>query len=204
MELYESVKPMEAIILAAGYSSRARDFKMDLKLGSTTVLEQTASKFAGICKKVIIVGGYQWERTREAAMKIQEKYAMEITSVFNENFDKGMFSSIQRGCMAVTAPSFFITPGDCPVVSKETIQILVKETGNIVIPSYHYKGGHPIKLASEIKKQILIAKVDSNLREILQAYEKHYVNVEDPGVLMDLDTLDDYKNVIDYYNYIHK
>lgn len=203
MELYESINPMDAIILAAGYSSRARDFKMDLKLGATTVLEETVSKFAGICQRVIIVGGYQWDRVKEAAMRMQEKYPMEITTILNENFNKGMFSSIQRGCMEVTTSSFFITPGDCPVVCKETIQCIAREIGNVVIPSYQYKGGHPIKLTAEVRKQILTAKSDSNLRGILQTHERHYVNVEDPGILMDLDTPEDYKNIVNYYNRIY-
>jgi molybdenum cofactor cytidylyltransferase len=52
---------MEAIVLAAGYSSRANAFKMTLPLGQMTVLEQTISKFEGLCSRVIIVAGFQAE-----------------------------------------------------------------------------------------------------------------------------------------------
>ncbi|MNJ03496.1 hypothetical protein D3C73_1638310 [compost metagenome] len=62
------------------------------------------------------------------------------------------------------------------------------------------RGGHPIKLADEIRTRILEAEADSNLRKILEGYKKNYVNVDDPGVLMDMDTPEDYVRAIDYYN----
>ncbi len=196
-----SKEQIEAIILAAGYSSRAHDFKMTLKLGDLSVLEHTLSKFERICNRVIVVGGYQWEKIAELVSQIQEsnKYSMEIKVVFNKNFDQGMFSSIQRGCREVQEPAFFITPGDYPVVNKQTIQKLAMGQGHVVKPSYQYKGGHPIKLSNEVKMKILVADANSNLRQILDTYEKHYVNVEDPGILMDIDTLEDYKKVTKYF-----
>lgn len=196
-----SKEQIEAIILAAGYSSRAHDFKMTLKLGNLSVLEHTLSKFEGICNRVIVVGGYQWEKIAEIVSQIQEskKYSMEIKVVFNKNFGEGMFSSIQRGCREVQAPAFFVTPGDCPVVNKGTIRKLATEQGHVVIPSYLYKGGHPIKLTNVVKMKILEAEVNSNLRQILETCEKHYVNVADPGILLDIDTLEDYKKVTKYF-----
>ncbi|KRE99392.1 hypothetical protein ASG89_27930 [Paenibacillus sp. Soil766] len=193
---------MEAIVLAAGYSSRANDFKMSLQLGSMTVLEHTVSKFEGICKRVIVVSGFQCDRITVATSEMQKKHKfdMDIVCVVNPNFDQGMFSSIQRGCIEVEASSLFITPGDCPLVQKETIWHVAKEKGKVVIPSYQMRGGHPIKLVDEIRTRILEAKANSNLRKILEGYEKNYVNVEDPGVLMDLDTPEDYKRATEYYN----
>ncbi|WP_134701342.1 NTP transferase domain-containing protein [Ammoniphilus sp. YIM 78166] len=198
----KGVRSLEAIILAAGYSSRAQEYKMTFKLGTMTVLEHTVSKFEGLCHKVIIVSGFQSERIRQAVTEMQQSnpYNMEIVCVFNPSFDQGMFSSVQRGCREVGASSFFITPGDCPFVKKQTIRNLAREKGKVVIPSFQWKGGHPIKLAGEVKDRILEAHTNSNLREILQGYEKKYLNVEDLGVLMDLDTPEDLQKALVYYN----
>lgn len=190
---------IEAIVLAAGLSSRANDFKMTMQLGESTVLEATVSKFEGICEKVIVVGGFRSERIREAAAHINLKYSMDIQFVMNEHYEMGMFSSLQTGCKEVSAPYFFVTPGDCPLVQKKSVEMLAQASGDAIIPSCQYKGGHPIKLSNTIKTEILAASVDSNLRHILKAHEKHYVNVEDPGVLMDLDTPDDYMEAVQYY-----
>ncbi|MFJ9385242.1 NTP transferase domain-containing protein [Peribacillus sp. NPDC101481] len=191
---------MEAIILAAGYSSRANAFKMTLPMGQMSVLEQTISKFEGLCSRVIVVAGFQAEIIQEEISKIisENAYSFQIKFVYNENFNQGMFHSIQKGCNEVNAPTFFITPGDCPLVKKETVQLLAKHKGNVVIPSFDYKGGHPIKLSSEVKQKILETNPESNLRAVLGGYEKQYMNVDDAGVLMDVDTPEDYQKAIDY------
>lgn len=193
---------MEAIVLAAGYSSRANAFKMTLPLGQMTVLEQTISKFEGLCSRVIVVAGFQAKIIQEEMAKIINKnaYSFQVKFVYNENFNQGMFSSIQKGCSEVNVPTFFIIPGDCPLVKKETVQLIAKHKGNVVIPSFNYKGGHPIKLSSEVKQKILETSPESNLRVVLGGYEKTYMNVDDPGVLMDVDTPEDYQKAIDYYN----
>jgi molybdenum cofactor cytidylyltransferase len=191
---------MEAIVLAAGYSSRANAFKMTLPMGQMSVLEQTISKFEGLCSRVIVVTGFQAEIIQEEITEIISKnaYSFQIKFVYNENFNQGMFHSIQKGCNEVNAPTFFITPGDCPLVKKETVQLLAKHKGNVVIPSFDYKGGHPIKLSSEVKQKILETNPESNLRVVLGGYEKQYMNVDDAGVLMDVDTPEDYQKAIDY------
>ncbi|PAL11188.1 nucleotidyltransferase family protein [Peribacillus simplex] len=193
---------MEAIVLTAGYSSRANAFKMTLPLGQMSVLEQTISKFEGLCSRVIVVAGFQAEIIQEEIAKIisENAYSFQIKFVYNENFDQGMFHSIQKGCSEVNAPTFFLTPGDCPLVKKETVQLLAKHKGNVVIPSFDYKGGHPIKLSSEVKRKILETDPESNLRVVLGGYEKQYMNVDDAGVLMDVDTPEDYQKAIDYGN----
>ncbi|MCM3168616.1 nucleotidyltransferase family protein [Peribacillus frigoritolerans] len=193
---------MEAIVLAAGYSSRANAFKMTLPMGQMSVLEQTISKFEGLCSRVIVVAGFQAEIIQEEIVKIISKntYSFQIKFVYNENFNQGMFHSIQKGCNEVNAPTFFITPGDCPLVKKETVQLLAKHKGNVVIPSFDYKGGHPIKLSSEVKQKILETNPESNLRVVLDGYEKQYMNVDDAGALMDVDTPEDYQKAINYEN----
>ncbi len=193
---------MEAIVLAAGYSSRANAFKMTLPLGQMTVLEQTISKFEGLCSRVIVVAVFKMELIQEEIAKICKKnaFSFQIKVVHNENFNQGMFTSIQTGCKEVNAPTFFITPGDCPLVKKETVQLIAEHKGNVVIPSFNYKGGHPIKLSSEVKQKILETNPESNLRVVLGGYEKQYMNVDDAGVLMDVDTPEDYQKAIDYDN----
>ncbi|MDO7486979.1 NTP transferase domain-containing protein [Peribacillus frigoritolerans] len=112
---------MEAIVLAAGYSSRANAFKMTLPMGQMSVLEQTISKFEGLCSRVIVVAGFQAKIIQEEIVKIisENAYSFQIKFVYNENFNQGMFHSIQKGCSEVNAPTFFITPGDCPLVKKK-------------------------------------------------------------------------------------
>lgn len=189
---------MEAIVLAAGYSSRANAFKMTLPLEKKSILEHTISKFEGICSRVIVVAGFQAEIIQEEINRINNNgaYTFQVKFVFNEDFNKGMFSSIQKGCSEVKAANFFITPGDCPLVKKETVQLIAEHNGNVVIPSFNCKGGHPIKLTGVVKQKILVTNPESNLRVVLSGYDKTYIYVKDQGVLMDVDTPEDYQNAI--------
>ncbi|MBS4211685.1 nucleotidyltransferase family protein [Neobacillus rhizophilus] len=193
---------IEAIILAAGYSSRANAYKMTLPLGHMTVLEHMMTKFEGLISRVIIVAGFQAEIIQEEIAKISCKntYSFEMKFIYNENFNQGMFSSIQKGCHEVNAQTFLLTPGDCPLVKKETVQLIAKQNGDVVIPSLNYKGGHPIKLSSDVKQKIIETDPTSNLRMVLANYKKNYLNVDDPGVLMDVDTPEDYQKAMEYYN----
>jgi molybdenum cofactor cytidylyltransferase len=193
---------MEAIVLAAGHSSRANAFKMTLPLGHLSVLEHTISKFEGICSRVIVVGGFQGKLIEEEITKISSKsaYSFQIRFVMNENFERGMFSSIQKGVSEVNAKTFFITPGDCPLVKRESVKLIAAQIGEVVIPSFAFKGGHPIKLSNQVKQKILETEEESNLRMVLAGFKKTYINIDDPGVLMDVDTQEDYQNAIGYIN----
>ena len=153
---------------------------------------------------MIVVAGFKAELLQEEMAKICNKnaFSFQIKLVYNENFNQGMFTSIQKGCNEINAPTFFITPGDCPLVKKETVQLIAEHKGNVVIPSFNYKGGHPIKLSNEVKQKILETHSESNLRVVLGGFEKEYMNVDDPGVIMDVDTQEDYQKAIDYYNQI--
>ncbi|WP_147536235.1 nucleotidyltransferase family protein [Bacillus marasmi] len=192
---------MEAIILAAGYSSRANSFKMTQPIEHKTVLEHTLSKFDGICTRVIVVAGFQADNIAKEIerMNWKDKYSFQIDVVMNADFSQGMFSSIQTGCKEVMAPYFFITPGDCPLVKKETVHLLSEKPGHVVIPSFNYKGGHPILLSGEVKQRILDTNPESNLRQVLSYYEKNYINVDDLGVIMDIDTPLDFQYAKKYY-----
>ncbi|WP_160724713.1 nucleotidyltransferase family protein [Bacillus sp. USDA818B3_A] len=193
---------MEVIVLAAGYSNRANAFKMTLPLGHMSVLEHTISIFEGLCSRVIVLGGFRAELIQEEIAKMANKntYSFQLKFVYNENFHQGMFTSIQKGCNEVKAETFFITPGDCPLVKKETVQLLAKHKGSVVIPSFQFKGGHPIKLSEQVKQKILETHPESNLRVVLNGYEKEYINVDDPGVIMDVDTQEDYQKAIHFYD----
>jgi molybdenum cofactor cytidylyltransferase len=202
----ESGWKVEAIILAAGYSSRAKDFKMELLIGNQTVVEHTISLFEGICSRVIVVGGYHGERIckRIEVYTPKSMNNMEVEYLYNEDYPLGMFTSVQKGCSALKGGDFFITPGDYPLVKKETLQRLIAQKGEVVIPSFEGKGGHPIYLSERVSKEIVNRPKEDQLRNVLSHFQKKYVKVEDEGVLMDLDTPKDYEELLKKYEYIKK
>lgn len=187
---------MDAVILAAGFSSRAGDYKMTMKIEGRYILYRTLDAFVHQCDKIIVVTGYQSEIIHQIISEYE--YASQITCVYNEDYEQGMFTSIQKGVKAVDSLYFYLTPGDYPLIKKATVESLKLALANkaeVLIPSYNHKSGHPILLCETIKNAILEASKESNLRLVLSTVNKQYVDVDDDGILLDVDTPEDFQNI---------
>jgi len=181
---------VDGVILAAGYSSRANAFKMELKIDEKAILLRCIESLYDECNKIIVVSGYKHEKIE----KLVQNYS-KVKVVYNEDFHKGMFSSVKKGIQNVTAERFLLTPGDYPLISKYIVKKLLKEENEIVIPSFNKKGGHPILLKSNLIKEILIEPEDSNLKIYLNKKQRSYLDIDDEGILLDVDTMEDYNFV---------
>jgi molybdenum cofactor cytidylyltransferase len=187
----------EGIILAAGYSSRAGTFKMELPMGEKTLLDWTIEGMVGICTRIIVVAGYQAERIRN----ICSGYSM-VEVVFNRFYEEGMFSSVQEGIRNVRGDFFFFVPGDHPCIPSRVYQRLkaVAENSipemNVFIPTYKGKKGHPVAMKKYMTVAILEEPRNSTLRTVIQRHQSQLVEVEHEGILWDIDTMEDYQKIL--------
>jgi molybdenum cofactor cytidylyltransferase len=184
----------DAVILAGGFSSRANAFKMELKLEGKAVLQHVIDAFLPVCRNIIIVGGYQIERL----FPLTSMYGDGVKIVFNEEYEKGMFTSVKRGIKEVTASQFFLTPGDYPLLTTEVCRQLLEYSGQIVKPRYQSRGGHPILLPYFCVNEILAEGEASNLKLYLDKKEIKIIEINDESILMDLDTREDFEKIKDW------
>ena len=63
----------------------------------------------------------------------------------------------------------------------------------LVAPRYQYLRGHPVGFGQEYRDVLLNLKGDAGARSVLKQHKSHlhYLDVDDPGILMDVDTPDD-------------
>lgn len=184
---------IEGVILAAGFSSRTGVFKMELLLEGKTLIEHSIHSMIDFCSRVIVVGGYKIERI----IDITKNYA-NVQVVLNPHYRTGMFSSVLEGVRHVKAKWFFFTPGDYPLVKKTTYQKLLEASAtspseNIFIPVCRGRKGHPILINGCLVKELLKEPKDSNLRKFINRNGFTPVEVDDDGILVDIDTLEDYE-----------
>ncbi len=179
----------DAVILAGGYSTRANAFKMELELEGRPVLQHVIDAFLPVCNHIIVVGGYQIEHL----YPLVQKYGENVTVVYNEDYPRGMFTSVKKGISEVTASQFFLTPGDFPLITTDICRLLLEQSGQIVKPKYKNKGGHPILLPKECIEEILAEKEDSNLKLYLDKKQVIQIEIEDESILLDIDTPMDYE-----------
>jgi len=189
----------EGVILAAGFSSRTAVNKMTLDLHGKMIIEHCLESMYESCDRIIVVGGYRIEELEPVIKKYRK-----AELCFNDNYPAGMFSSIQKGLAQIRAPRFFITPGDYPLINKRTYEKMFKQSADIIIPTFKGIPGHPVLLQSNLIKEILCQPVNSTLREFIRSKPLILLEVSDPGILLDIDTMKDYKNIMETRNTIYR
>lgn len=181
---------VEGIILAAGLSSRANAFKMILMLGGKTIIEHSIDSMMEVCERGIVVGGYRIE-CLEPIINRYEK----VELVFNENYLEGMFSSVKKGLSLVKGERFFFIPGDYPLIDPEVYRELLRHEGDVIIPTYEGRKGHPILFKGSTAEEILRENKYSNLREYIRDKKQTLIPVNCRGILTDVDTMEDYNSL---------
>jgi molybdenum cofactor cytidylyltransferase len=190
-----------AVILAGGLSSRMKQLKPLLPLGDATVTDYAVSTFKSLGIDVFIVVGYRKEKITSGIKK------QGLTIVNNPDFEKGMFSSIQAGVRELgnMFQAFFILPVDIPMVGATTIRQIMKagnaNPGKIIYPVFDGKRGHPPLVPSSLISEILSWEREGGLKSLLEkhANQAFEVAVKDSFILFDVDTPEDYKELLRRY-----
>ncbi len=140
--------------------------------------------------EIVIVLGHEADRIRREVVLDGAKV------VVNPRFAEGMSSSIREGLRAVAASSrgFLIVLGDQPMVATATMDALIDRWsatgGKIVIPTFHGTRGNPVLLDRSLSSAVETIMGDLGCRAIFPDHEGEIleVAVEDPGILIDVDT----------------
>ena len=117
--------------------------------------------------------------------------------ILNSEFAKGMFSSVKKGLSRVTKERFFITLGDLPMINKNTCRKMLEIDEDIVAPVFNGKRGHPVLMKSHFINEILSDNILRALKDFVNPRPYYRLHVEDEGILLDVDDMDDYFRVLD-------
>ncbi len=182
-----------AILLAAGKSRRMGCCKQLLPLGNSTVIARCLDTLvASGIDEIAVVVSPEVHGVAEAARKHP------VRVVVNSDANGDMASSVRAGRDALTAEAVGVIVFLCdyPLVSAGTITGLVMEhgdsPGSIIIPCQGGKHGHPLLFPRMILNEL---ENGLTLRDLVRRDQSRisYLNVDDPGVLLDMDTPDDYR-----------
>lgn len=187
-----------ALIIAAGYSSRMGAFKPLLPINKQSALQHVVQLFrhAGVNDILVITG-------HNSALLEKEARILDVKTAFNPDYSVGMFSSICFGLRQFeNIDGFLLLPVDIPLVRLQTIRRLQKEfTGkDVLLPVFKGIAGHPPVIPAHLKDAILGYKGSGGLRKFLTSCSHNTIPVWDSAVLQDMDTQEDYEQLIDYKN----
>ena len=189
-----------AVIVAAGMSTRMKQFKQMMKIGNFTLAERVAINFkrAGI-QDIVMVTGYHG-RQLEAYLNY-----LDIEFVKNEQYEHtDMLESAKIGLYQLQnrCDKILFCPADIPFFTDETVKAVLGQNAEIVVPRCGGKSGHPISIQNEMIPIILSYCGDEGLRGALKAtgIPIRYVEVDDLGSLMDADTREDFEKLVTLHN----
>lgn len=189
---------VSAVILAAGTSTRMGQAKQLLPLGGTTVLARTIDnvRSAGLVEIVLVLGASAEAIRRQLPQSLLEG----LKVVVNQAYRQGMASSLREGLSALDPQTggALIILGDQPFVRPQTLhQIMAgyhRSGAQIVIPLHQGNRGNPVLLSRSVFPEVMALEGDTGCRAIFPNHLDTIlkVEIEDPGILLDIDNQDDY------------
>ncbi|MBV8056009.1 MAG: nucleotidyltransferase family protein [Deltaproteobacteria bacterium] len=184
-------KRIEGILLAAGESRRMGFPKPLLRLNEETFLNHIAASMLVTVERLIIVVG-----AHRDAVTASVSPDNRIGIIENPDYKLGQLSSIKAGLRAVStrADAVIVHLVDHPTVLPGTFGRLAGEyqlsMKPIVIARCRGHRGHPVLFDRSIFDELQRAPTDIGARAVVNANVGRvvYVDVDDPGILLDLDT----------------
>lgn len=185
-----------AIILAAGSSRRMGSQKLLLPFGQSTLIETVIDNvIASAVDHVMVVLG----PNQEEIMQVIGKRPVQFCH--NREHEKGMLSSILCGIRALPADALSALiflgdqPGIPPTVTNRIIKTYNEELIGIVIPVYEHRRGHPLLVDMKYRKEVEKLDLEKGLRALRHQFPQDVLEVEvdEPGILLDIDTREDYR-----------
>jgi len=190
-----------AIVLAAGKSTRMGEPKQLLRLGERTVLGQTLENIrdAGVDEVVLVLGSSAETIRQHSPASTFEG----LKVVVNRDYGQGMASSLRAGLSAAGSQidAALIVLADQPFVRPETFGQIVdryrRSEAQIVIPTYKGFRGNPVLLDRSVFPDVMALGGDIGCRAIFGSHVEGIVKVEveDVGILLDIDSKDDYERL---------
>jgi len=106
----------------------------------------------------------------------------------------GMGHSIAAGVSASgDADGWLIVPADMPLLQASSILAVAQALESFPVAYAQHRGrqGHPVGFSAELFSELVDLHGDEGARRIVARYPSQAVELDDPGVLLDVDTVED-------------
>jgi molybdenum cofactor cytidylyltransferase len=180
------------VVLAAGAGSRYHGtrHKLSEKLGRESVLVRTLqSAIASEMPVVLVVSESLVDEARGLI------HASDIVVVdARSQTGWGMGDSIAAGVsIHASAGGWLVLPGDMPLIRPASLRAVADALDQQPIAFAQHRGrrGHPVGFGAELFSELVMLKGDEGARRLLARYPTAAVELDDPGVLFDIDTVAD-------------
>jgi molybdenum cofactor cytidylyltransferase len=179
------------VVLAAGPGRRFQgtDHKLQQPLGGTSVLGTTLRHAIESDLPVLVV-----TTARLAPLVAGLLATRDMLVLADLDTRRGIGHSIAAGVAERAAsPGWLVLPGDMPLVQPATLCAVAAALAEHPVACAQYRGrrGYPVGFAAELYSELVMLSGDDGARRLIARYPAHGEEVDDPGVLVDVDTIAD-------------
>jgi molybdenum cofactor cytidylyltransferase len=183
------------IVLAAGSSTRMGTQKLLLPYREDTIIGTVVNQvLASKVDRIMVVLGADHLEVK-AALNGQP-----VEFCHNREHKKGMLSSVMCGVRSLPedANAALIFLGDQPEISSRVTDAVIEayneDIKGIVVPVHEHRRGHPLLIDLKYRKEIDRLDLEQGLRALMHQFPEDVLEVEvdAPGILVDIDTKEDY------------
>jgi molybdenum cofactor cytidylyltransferase len=173
--------------------------KLDQPLGASTVLGTTLNHALLSGLPIVVV-----TTPRLRALASSHVAARDVVTLDESDTHPGhgMGRSIAAGVHArPQASGWLVLPADMPLVRSHTLNQVADalHAHPVVYAQHRGQRGHPVGFSSELYSELAALQGDEGARRVIARFPSTPVDVDDPGVLMDIDTTDDLSLVRAYH-----
>jgi len=179
-------------------------FKPLAKYKDKTFIHNIIFKLNQVCEKIFIVTGFNSEKLKGEIAKTysnEKEILGKLHFVYNENYEQGMFTSLQKGILAAKNCDWvlyhFVDQPGLPEIFYYDFILQIDNQHNWIQPSYKNKNGHPILISQLLFEAIINSPADSSLREINKnpIVKRKFWECNYEEIFLDIDTDEDLENI---------
>lgn len=188
------------VVLAAGLGQRflGAGHKLHQELDGAPLLAQTLKNAMGSGLRVLVVTRADLRPTIDGLVAARDVLTLPEKDSKGRPSPVGMGHSLAAGVAASgDADGWLVVPGDMPLLQPRTIQAVAQSLHEHPIAYAEYRGqrGHPVGFGPELYSELVGLQGDDGARRLLARFPSQGVAVDDPGVLIDVDTVADLARV---------
>jgi molybdenum cofactor cytidylyltransferase len=186
------------VLLAAGYGSRFDPDGIHNKLlarlpDGTPVAYESAHRLLRVVSRVIAVV----RPGSDPLARVLNDAGCDVA--FSTDAQRGMGASLAAGVAASDdAESWIVALADMPRIAPGTIEAVARTLdggASIVAPYCRGQRGHPVGFGPAHRDALLALDGDTGARALFALHTVTRLDVDDPGVLADVDTPEDLRNL---------
>ena len=194
------------LLLAAGQGRRMGGGKQLIPWppphGSGTLIGSAFDHLKIACDEMIVVLGHQQQQVEEALVpRVYVSVSADPTAEMSDSIKLGLVQALAaEACQCIV-----LQPADHPEVASQTLRAIIKEAVQYqvaVTPRYQGRNGHPIAIPRKLAETIIDSEMLAGLSEWfrMNACSRKFIDVHDAAVIVDIDTMEDIKEIIDSSN----